>query len=404
MKEILISGNYNSAKVFTDVIEEEAIGQIQELCDQEFCKNSKIRIMPDVHAGAGCTIGTTMTIKDKIVPDLVGVDIGCAVKVVKLEETNINLQKLDSFIPTYIPSGKNVREVPHTLADEKVLKLEDLHCKDKVSLKRAYKSIGTLGGGNHFIEVDKDENGSLYLVIHCGSRHLGKEVADFYQEEGYKRLCGNSKTDIDRVIKELKEKGEFSQIQSTIEEIKKKEHPKIPKQLAYVEKELFSSYLHDMDIVQKFAQVNRDVIAQDIISNMNLHVAEEFTTVHNYIDLDSMILRKGAVSAKAGEKLLIPINMRDGSLICIGKGNEDWNYSAPHGAGRLYSRRKAKESFSVEEYEKSMTGIFSTSINFDTLDECPMAYKSIGDILDNIGPTVNVLDVIKPIYNFKAGE
>ncbi|MBQ8123412.1 MAG: RtcB family protein [Ruminococcus sp.] len=397
-----IEGNANTAKVFTQVVEETACRQIRELCDQSWTAGAKIRIMPDVHAGAGCTIGTTMTITDKAVPNLVGVDIGCGLEVVRLKETHIEVQKLDKLIYSNIPSGFDIRDTPHRFAEQ--IDLTQLYCFDKINTHRALQSIGTLGGGNHFIEADKASDGSVYIVIHSGSRHLGLEVAHWYQEEAFRRLNGCSKTDLDAVIAEMKAQGREKEIQSELTRLKNEIRTSVPRQLAYSEGELFDQYIHDMKLVQHFAMLNRQAMMDEIIKGMHLHVKEQFTTIHNYIDTDEMILRKGAVSAKKGEKLIIPINMRDGSLICIGKGDPDWNFSAPHGAGRLMSRSKAKNSFTVSEFKMQMDGIYTTSVNAGTLDECPMAYKSLEDIAGNIGDTVEIVDVIKPIYNFKAGE
>lgn len=261
-----------------------------------------------------------------------------------------------------------------------------------------------MGGGNHFIEVDKDEEGKLYVVIHSGSRHLGLEVASYYQEQAYKALNGISQVDIDNFIKKLKEEGREKEIQGAVDNLKRTIKTEIPKALAYLTGELFNDYIHDMRIIQRFAMLNRKAMMDELIRGMKLKVEDEFTTIHNYIDTDQMILRKGAVSAQLGEKLLIPINMRDGSLICIGKGNSDWNYSAPHGGGRLMSRTAAKNTYTVSEFKKEMKGIYTTSVNSETLDECPMAYKSMEDIADNINETATIMKVIKPIYNFKAGE
>lgn len=398
---IELSGKYSSAKVFTDVIEPDAISQIITLCSQELSKDSKIRIMPDVHAGTGCTIGTTMTITDKAVPNMVGVDIGCGMETVKIKEKHIELQKLDKLIYEKIPSGFGIRNTPHRYAEK--IPLENLYCIEHIDLEKAEKSIGTLGGGNHFIEADKASDGSIYIVVHSGSRHLGVEVAKYYQNEAYKRLNKTSKSDIDELVARLKSEGKTKNIQQEIKKLVNTKTTNIPKHLAYAEGELFEQYIHDMKIVQEFALVNRQAMITEIIKGMKLHITEQFSTIHNYIDTDNMILRKGAVSAQSGEKLIIPINMRDGSLICTGKGNPDWNFSAPHGAGRLMSRSQAKQSFTVSEYKKQMKGIYSTSINSSTLDECPMAYKNIDDILENISDTVTVDDIIKPIYNFKAG-
>lgn len=401
---IIIEGKYNIAKVFTDVVEETALSQIKTLCDQEFVKDSKLRIMPDVHAGAGCTIGTTMTIKDKIVPNLVGVDIGCGMETIQVKNKHIELQKLDKLIYEEIPSGFNIRKKPHKYNDE--VDLTALRCRldAKINIARAQMSLGTLGGGNHFIEVDQDEEGNLYIVVHSGSRHLGLEVANYYQEQAYRSLNQNTAQDIYHLAEEYKAVGKDHEIQSAIKALKPQIKTEIPKQLTYVSGKLMEDYIHDMKIVQRFAMLNRKAMMDVIIKGMKLKVVEEFTTIHNYIDIENMILRKGAVSATKGEKLLIPINMRDGSLICIGKGNPDWNQSAPHGAGRLMSRKQAKSAYTVSEFKKEMKGIYTTSVNDKTLDECPMVYKGMEDIVSNIADTVDIMKVIKPIYNFKAGE
>lgn len=396
-----IKGKYNEAKIFTDIVDEGAMSQIQAMCDSAIFGKARIRIMPDVHAGAGCTIGTTMTITDKVVPNMVGVDIGCGMELARIEEKSVDLNELDRLIYARIPSGFAVRESRHAFADQ--IDLDGLCCARKVKLERAYRSLGTLGGGNHFIEMDRDGEGNLYIVIHSGSRHLGTEVAEYYQEEGYKTLCGKSHRQLNEIIARLKAEGRAREIQSTIEEAKKNT-TEIPKEIAYVEGDLFEAYLHDMRIVQRFAVLNRQAMMDEILNGLRLTVAEQFTTVHNYIDTEKMILRKGAVSAQRGEKLLIPINMRDGSLICIGKGNDDWNQSAPHGAGRLMSRGKAFATLTMEEFEREMSGIFSTSIKRNTLDESPMAYKKIEDIVGNIEPTVDIVRRIVPVYNFKASD
>lgn len=400
MKEVI--GIYNTAKVFTEVVEEGAITQIQALCNQEFVSNSKIRIMPDVHAGAGCTIGTTMTITDKVVPNLVGVDIGCGMETICVSNKHVELQKLDKLIYEKIPSGFNVRNTPHRYSDE--IDLTQLRCFSDIHYDRAQKSIGTLGGGNHFIEADQDNDGQIYIVVHSGSRYLGLEVAKYYQEAGYHQLNRSTKADMEKLIAQYKAEGRDKEIQAALKELKNQVLTTIPFTLAYVTGDLFKNYIHDMKIVQQFAVLNRRAMMDEIIKGMKLKVIEQFTTIHNYIDTEAMILRKGAVSAKIGEKLLIPINMRDGSLICIGKGNEDWNCSAPHGAGRLMSRTQAKSSFTVSEFKQQMKDIYTTSVNKETLDECPMAYKSMDDIVNNIEPTAGIAKIIKPIYNFKAGD
>ncbi len=395
---IEIKGKHNTAKVFTDNIDDGAIAQIIELCNQEFVNDSIIRIMPDAHAGAGCTIGTTMTISDKVVPNLVGVDIGCGMETIKLKQRKLDLEKLDKVIYEHIPSGFDIRKKQHKYSES--IDFEGLVCKNHVNLNRARLSIGTLGGGNHFIEVNNDKDGALYLVVHSGSRHLGKQAAEHYQQLGYKEHINKYNQKLGSINK-LKQEGLEKEIQ---DEIEKLNSTKINKQLAYLEGENFNKYLNDMKIIQQFAVYNRKAIVDEIITRMGLEVQEQFTTIHNYIDLNSMILRKGAISAVKGEKVLIPINMRDGSLICIGKGNKDWNYSAPHGAGRLMSRRQAKEAITLDEFEKSMEGIYSTTINKSTLDECALAYKPIDEILNNIQDTTEVVDIIRPIYNFKASE
>ncbi len=397
-----IRGKYNTAKVFTDVVEEQSVAQILLLCNQAFTEGSCIRIMPDVHAGAGCTIGTTMTIADKIVPNLVGVDIGCGMETVRLRETHIELGKLDKLIYSAIPSGFNIRQKTHRFAGQ--IDLGQLYCRKHVDTGRGSLSIGTLGGGNHFIEVDKGEDGALYLVIHSGSRRLGLEVATYYQEQAYHQCNGSSKADEEALIAQLKAEGREKEISKAIKALKNTKQTDIPKQLTYVSGELFTQYIHDMRLMQEFAALNRRAMMDDLIRGMGLHIEEQFTTVHNYIDIDAMVLRKGAVSAKAGEKLLIPINMRDGSLICVGKGNEDWNCSAPHGAGRLMSRAQAKQSFTLTQYKAEMGGIYSTSVSRETLDECPMAYKTMEDIVRNIGDTAEITGVIRAVYNFKAGD
>lgn len=399
-----ITGKYNTAIVYTDNLEETAQKQIQTLCDQEFVREAKIRIMPDVHAGTGCTIGTTMSITDKIVPNLVGVDIGCGMETIRIKNKHLEFEKLDKLIYEKIPSGYQIRETAHKFNDE--IDLSQLRClqKAKINTIRAEKSLGTLGGGNHFIEVDKDDEGNLYLVIHSGSRHLGLEVAGFYQEEAYRSLVGNTQKDIEDLMNKYKLAGRHKEIEQAVEEVKKNLKPDIFKPLAYVTGQLFEDYIHDMKIIQRFAMLNRKAMMNELIRGMKLKVEEEFTTIHNYIDTEHMILRKGAVSAKVGEKLLIPINMRDGSLICIGKGNEEWNCSAPHGAGRLMSRSNAKNSFTLSDFKKQMKGIYTTSVNKETLDECPMAYKSMENILSNIKETAEVVKIMKPIYNFKAGQ
>lgn len=406
-----LKGKYSSATIYTDNIDNSAIGLIQALCNQEFTRDSKIKIMPDVHAGKGCCIGTTMTIKDKVVPNLVGVDIGCGMLTVKLKEKRLDLPKLDSVIKKSIPSGGDVNETYSTTNGSKV---ENLRClKDaNIKLDRAYASLGTLGGGNHFIEIDKSDNGDLYLVIHTGSRHLGLEVCNYYQNKAYEQLkeqmTGETLSEKQaKLIKQLKWEGRHKEISRELAKLKKEYHqlrPNIPFELAYCSGGLFDDYIHDMKITQEHASINRALIAKRIIKEMKLHEVERFETIHNYIDTENMVLRKGAISARLGEKVLIPINMRDGAIIAVGKGNDDWNQSAPHGAGRLFSRSQAKRSFTVSDFKKTMkdAGVYSSSVNEGTLDESPMAYKPIKEILDKIVDTVDVIEQIKPIYNFKS--
>ncbi len=396
-----LRGRYNTAKVFTDLIDENAIAQIITLLNQPMSEGQQIRIMPDVHAGAGCTIGTTMTITDKAVPNLVGVDIGCGMETVCIKESFIEVQKLDKLIRAEIPSGFGIRKKIHCYMDK--LDITQLYCSKNVDLIRAERSLGTLGGGNHFIEADRGEDGAIYIVIHSGSRHLGLEVAKYYQEEAYKRLNSCSKAEVDALIARLKSEGKEKQIQKELKKLTNTKHTDVPKPLAYTEGDLFEQYIHDMKIVQEYAMLNRQAMMDEIIKGMGLHIRDGFTTIHNYIDTEKMVLRKGAVSAQMGETLLIPINMRDGSLICTGKGNPDWNCSAPHGAGRVLSRGEARATLTLSEFKKQMEGIYSTSVSRDTIDESPMAYKSIDDIVSNIGETVDINDIIKPIYNFKAG-
>ncbi len=398
---IELNGKYNTAKVFTDNIDSASVSQIIELCSQEFTIGEKIRMMPDVHAGVGCVIGTTMTITDKIVPNLVGVDIGCGMETVLIKEKHMELMQLDKLIRRTIPSGFAIRSIPHKLAEE--ADICALRCADKIDLRRAERSVGTLGGGNHFIEADRGEKG-IYIVIHSGSRHLGAEVAKYYQQQAVKQLEHSGDGKVQELIDSLKAQGREQDISRELKKLESTKRITVPKNLAYVSGQLFEDYIHDMKIVQHFAVLNRRAMMTEIIKGMKLTPVEQFTTIHNYIDTENMILRKGSVSAQAGEKLIIPINMRDGSLICTGKGNPDWNFSAPHGAGRLMSRGEAKQSFTVSEFKKQMEGIYTTSVGQGTLDECPMAYKGMNDILDNIGDTAEVNEIIKPIYNFKAGE
>lgn len=362
---IKIKGNFAEAIIYSDVLDSGSEGLIKALCNSVIAENSKIRIMPDVHPGKGGTVGMTMTLENKVAPGLVGVDIGCGMEVIKVKPKRLELQQLDKVIQNKIPSGMNIRQTPHRFAE--MAELDRLKCAKNIRIDKSLLGIGTLGGGNHFIELDKSDS-YHYLVIHSGSRHLGIEVERYYHELAYEHTNG-----------------------------------KVPYELAYLEGELFDDYLHDMRIVQNFARLNRQAIADDIYKNLKFTELESFSTVHNYIDVESKILRKGAVSAQAEEKIIIPLNMRDGCLICNGKGNADWNYSAPHGAGRAYNRADTVNSFTLSQYKKEMKGIYSTSISRETLDECPMAYKNSQTIIDAIVPTAKIIERLTPVYNYKAG-
>lgn len=381
-------------KIFADIFEQEAYDQIKRLANFEAYKDSEIRIMPDAHAGKGCTVGTTMTIKDKVSPSLVGVDICCGVLTVKINTNRIYFWELDNVIKEFIPHGFNVRKHPLHLHH-----LGKLKCHKHVDKDRALLSIGTLGGGNHFIEVNYSEKDKChYLVIHTGSRNLGSQVCKYYQDLAWKELK-HHRYDRDELIAKLKEEGREKEISS---QLKNLSPINIPKELAYLQGEAFYDYIEDMKYLQNYAFSNRTTIADIITSQMRWEPVDAFDTVHNYIDTDRMILRKGSVSANEGERLIIPINMRDGSLICIGKGNEDWNYSAPHGAGRILSRSKAKENLDMDVFYNSMKDVYTTSICEATLDEAPQAYKPIEGIREAIKDTVTITDEIKPVYNFKS--
>lgn len=395
-----IKGKVNTAVCFAKVIEDEAIMQIQRMCDYEFTEGSKIRIMPDVHAGKGCTIGTTMTVRDKVVPNIVGVDIGCGMYTVNLGKGKIDFEKLDEAAH-YVPSGMNVWE-----GRQERFSLEQLRCyRSLKDTKRLERSLGTLGGGNHFIEVDQAADGTKYLVIHTGSRNLGKQVAEYYQQLAVDLNKGKEIYFAQReaIIQEYKAQGRRKEIQQALKEIAwEKREATLPEDLCYLYGDYMVDYLFDVEICQQFARKNREKIAEIILHKTGMAGYEAFHTIHNYIDTKEMILRKGAIAAHDGEMVLIPINMRDGSVLAVGKGNEEWNFSAPHGAGRVMSRRAAKEKLNLDEYKRMMQGVYTTSVNEETLDEAPMAYKSLEDIIDVIRESVTVIDVLKPIYNFKA--
>ena len=395
-----IKGKINTAICYAKVVEDEAIEQIRRMCDYDFTENSKIRIMPDVHAGKGCTIGTTMTVTDKAVPNIVGVDIGCGMYTVNLGKDEIDLEKLDEAAH-FVPSGMNIWEGRQEKFD-----LQELRCyRSLKNTKWLERSLGTLGGGNHFIEVDKASDGTHYLVIHTGSRNLGKQVADIYQQLAIDLNKGKETyfQQREEIIRTYKEQGRRKDIQKALEAISwNQRETTMPEDLCYLYGQFFDDYLHDVEICQRFARRNREKIAEVLLARTGMTGGEAFHTIHNYIDTDEMILRKGAIAAHAGEKVLIPINMRDGSVLAIGKGNVEWNYSAPHGAGRIMSRTKAKNELDMEAYRKSMEGIYTTSVNEKTLDEAPMAYKSLEDIIDVIEESVDIIEIMKPIYNFKA--
>lgn len=398
-------------KIFTENIEQEALNQIYTLVKQPAFSDCKIRIMPDVHAGAGCVIGFTADLGEKVIPNIVGVDIGCGMFTTNLGNIDIDFEKLDNIIREYVPSGRKVHEEENSSVASDII--EKLHCKEQLkNIDWLKRSCGTLGGGNHFIEVDNDSKNNKYLVIHSGSRNVGKQVAEIYQQMAIDDISGKSnfKQDSEKLIAEYKKCKREREISNAIKELKqsyKTNTTKIPRELSYLIGKHREMYLHDMKLCQEFAEINRRTIQRIICYRMDWKVTketEQFQTIHNYIEHDTNIVRKGAISAKMGEKLLIPINMRDGCILGIGKGNEDWNYSAPHGAGREMSRSKAKESILLEEYQKAMDGIFTTSVNKSTIDESPMAYKTMDEIIGNIKDTVEIVDIIKPIYNFKANE
>lgn len=421
-------------KIFTSNIEDNAKEQIDLLLEQEAFKDCKIRIMPDVHAGAGCVIGFTGNLGNKVIPNIVGVDIGCGMLCVKLGNIDIDFERLDNVIKEYVPSGMNVHETQRY----KFIEMDQLYCLKELKNKDNWleKSMGTLGGGNHFIEIDKDDKDNKYLVIHTGSRNLGKQVAEIYQEKAieycsYKKEMQEEKNNI---IKEYKEQGRQKEIQQALLDIAKKYEgkTKLPKDLCYLEGKDREDYLHDMKICQEFAKDNRLCIAKQILCNYfsvpyyvgyeSLRLREEvnyssfvtqdmikydfsyFQCIHNYINFEDNIVRKGSISARKGERVIIPMNMRDGCIIAIGKGNEDWNYSAPHGAGRIMSRMQAKKIINLDEFKESMNGIYTTSVCDSTIDEAPFVYKSMQEIIDCIGDTVEIIKIIKPIYNFKAKD
>jgi tRNA-splicing ligase RtcB len=394
----IIEGHYSKAKVFTDNIDPVTIEQIQTFLNQEFTKDCKVRIMPDCHAGKGAVIGTTMEVKGKVCPNLVGVDIGCGMLCVELKNEKVDFAKLDEAIKNYVPSGQDHRTAPHEYTkhiafDSVIAPIE----ADKVSL-----GLGTLGGGNHFIELNRSEDDRLFLVIHSGSRGLGTRVSNFHQKEAIK-YHDTSEDELKELIERLKNEGREKEIQKAIQSFVPSK-PNIPNDLAYLEGEKMEHYLHDLKIAQEFAKWNRAAMAKEIMDAMGFVEIGRIDTIHNYIDLQHMILRKGAISARKDELVIIPINMRDGSLLAKGKGNDDWNQSGPHGAGRILSRTKAKSILKLEDFQETMKDVYTTSVGIDTIDESPFAYKSMDEIIKNTKESIEVLEIIKPLYNFKAAE
>ena len=397
-----IKGIFATAISYAKEIEPVAEEQIRTMCDQPFAEGCRVRIMPDVHAGKGCTIGTTMTVRGKAVPNVVGVDIGCGMYTTKLGNKRIDCERIDE-ICHWIPSGFNTWDSPREAFD-----FERLRCWREMNNRTRLKcSLGTLGGGNHFIEVDRGEDGTYWLVIHSGSRNLGKQVCEYYQQLAVDIAEGKEdyKETSPELIARLKAEGRQKEIQTELEALKKRlNHKTAPDSLCHLEGKHLEDYLHDVKICQEFAVRNREIMTELILRKTGMVGVESFHTVHNYIDTDEMILRKGAIAAHKGERVLIPINMRDGSVIAVGRGNEEWNCSAPHGAGRVMSRKKAFETLSLEDYKAAMEGIYTTTASLETIDEAPMAYKRMEDIIDVIRESVDIVEIIKPVYNFKAAE
>ena len=364
-----VKGIYAEAKIFTDDVEDYALAQVKMICDNETAEGSAVCMMPDIHPGKIAPIGLSMIVTDKVIPQLLGVDIGCGMTCVKLNKSNAEFQKLDRVIRENVPSGFTIRKASHHMAEE--FSYEGLHCIRHINRQKADSSLGTLGGGNHFIELDQGDDGSLYLVVHTGSRHLGEEVAAYYT-----KLANSS----------LKERGK-----------------EVPYYMSSLEGENKAAYLEDVQVIQYYAEWNRQIIVREILKGMKWKAAEQFSVPHNYLD-DSGILRKGSISAKKGEPVVIPANMRDGIILGIGKGNAEWNYSAPHGSGRKLKRDDVKNQYTVSEFKKEMKGIYSSCVSADTLDEAPFAYRSITEIVEQIRDTVEVTEIWKPVYNFKAGS
>ena len=397
-----IKGKVTTAVCYAKVVEEEAVEQIRSMCDYALTEGSRVRIMPDVHAGKGCTVGTTMTVIDKACPNIVGVDIGCGMYTVKLDVKEPDLRQIDEICHD-IPSGMNVWERRTERFDLTGLKC----CRELKDTKRLERSLGTLGGGNHFIELEKASGGSFYLIIHSGSRNLGKQVAEIYQQLAVDLHMGKEEyfKKREEVLRTYKEEGRRSGIQKALKQLEQDYRTRdldAPKDICWLWGDYLKDYLHDVEICQRFARRSREKMAEIILERSGMKALEAFHTIHNYIDTEEMILRKGAIAAHAGEKVLIPINMRDGSALAVGRGNPEWNYSAPHGAGRIMSRAKAKQTLDMAEYRESMKGIYTTSVTPETLDEAPMAYKSLEDIIDVVRDSVDIIEIMKPVYNFKA--
>lgn len=390
---------YGTVKVFAKTVEQSAMSQIYALASSLMGENAHIRIMPDVHSGSGCVIGTTMRITDKVTPALVGVDIGCGMETVNLGEINVDFNKLDEAIRASVPAGFNIRSKKHSFASK--IDLKELRCAKNVDIDKGYFSIGTLGGGNHFCELSQSETGDVYFIVHSGSRNLGKQVCEWYTRVAFNSMRKKN-TDKSELIAKLKAEGREKEIADELKKAKNAE-VKFDKDLTWLEGQDFTDYIHDMNIMQRFALLNRQAIIETVAAAMSWRIKNFFSTIHNYIDTNTMILRKGAIRAERGETVLIPMNMRDGSLLCVGKGNADWNNSAPHGAGRLMSRRQAKDVITLEQFKDTMKGIYSTSVSQDTIDESPLAYKPMAEILECLGDTAEIINVLKPLYNFKAG-
>ena len=399
---ISLEGKYSNAIIYTDNIEKEALGQVIELINTPAFVDANVRIMPDTHAGKGCVIGFTALMKDKVVPNLIGVDIGCGMLTVKLDKSELNLSDIDDYIRHNIPHGfKNNNKVVANVSS-----IEDDVKKIGKKLGRDFgeflKGVGSLGGGNHFIEINVDSENNKYLVIHSGSRNFGKCVAEYHQRVAEKYCADKVKDFHKEKIESFKQEGKFEELQNYIEETKQyNEKYRTPKHLCFLEGALKDEYIYDLKVAQKYASISRHNMANRIVKSLGLNEVERFETIHNYID-ENGIIRKGAISAEAEELVLIPLNMRDGSILAMGKGNKDWNYSAPHGAGRLMSRSKAKDILKLEDFEKEMANVYSTSVKQSTLDEAPMAYKPAEEIIMLVQDTVEILDIIKPIYNFKS--